>query len=58
MIKTVKVKIEAQVDGGWNLYIWNDIKYVYMFSPTRGKITQVTGDLGTYEVVGIVIAKL
>ena len=44
MINTVKEKIEAQVDGGSTFHTWNNIKYVYDFSPTRGNILQVTGD--------------
>ena len=30
----------------------------FAFSPTKVKITQVTGDSGTYEGVGIVFSKL
>ena len=55
---TLNVKIKVHVDGGSNLHIWNDIKFFYTFSPTRGKMTQEIGDSGVYEDMGIVISKL
>ena len=58
MIIIVLVKIEVHVGRESNSHIWNNIKYLYTFSTTQGKITQKTGESGTYKGVGIIIAEL
>ena len=47
--------IQAQVDGGSNSHIFDNVTYFHSFTQTKGTITQVTGDIGHHEGVGIVL---
>ena len=46
------------MDGGSNSQIFRDETYFHAFTPTKGKITQVTWDTGEYEGVGIVLCQI
>ena len=50
--------IQAQVDGGSNSHIFDNIAYFHNFTQIKGTITQVTGDIGHHEGVGIVLIRL
>ena len=47
-----EANVKAYIDGGYNAHIFIDECYFHILTPTKGKTTQVTGDIGECDGVG------